>query len=291
MSVRSELVSVVVPLRDGGEHLLAQLDALSRQTYQGTWELVVADNGSVDGSRERVAAWADRLPALRLVDSSDRPGAAHARNVGARHARGEVLAFCDADDVVDAGWLEALVDALVDADVVAGSIDTERLNDPLSRRWRPFLAHDAEPISHGWKPYALSANMAFRASAFRSLGGFSEDYHVGEDVEISWRAQLRGLRFAFAPRAVVHYRYRSGLRPLLRQYLAYGTIGPRLYRDFGRHGMPASPPRSALGPWLRLLGKLPIVLLSRQLRGDVLRRIAFRVGRIRGSLHARVVYL
>ncbi len=134
----------------------------------------------------------------------------------------------------------------------------------------------------------MSASARARSAA---LGGFSLDYSVGEDVEISWRAQLSGHRFAFAPRAVVYYRYRTGLRPLLRQYLAYGTIGPRLYRDFGARGMPGSPPRAAIGPWLRLLAKLPVVVLSRRARGDTLRRIAFRLGRIRGSLDIGTVYL
>lgn len=291
MTFRPTLVSVVVPIRNEAGIVVEQLAALSRQSYDGDWEVIVADNGSTDGSADVIRSWADRLPVLRVIDASTRSGAAHARNTGARHANGDALVFCDADDVVDDRWLAALVEALADADVVAGGIDTVQLNDPLLRRWRPFLAHDSEPISHGWLPYALSANVALRAAAFRQLAGFREDYRVGEDVELSWRAQLSGLRFTFAPAAIVHYRYRRGLRPLLRQYLAYGTIGPRLFRDFRSEGMPASPPRGAVGPWVRLLTKLPLVMLSRGARGDVLRRIAFRLGRIRGSLDARVVYL
>lgn len=284
------LVSVVMPVRDGAELLDEQLAALAGQSYSGAWELLVADNGSTDGSLSVAEAWRDRLPRLRVVDATDRPGAAHARNVAAAAASGDLLVFCDADDVADAGWLEAMVAAAADADVVAGRIETHRLNDELARRWRPFLAHGSEPISHGWLPYALSANAAFRAEVFRALGGFREDYPVGEDVEISWRAQLSSYRLRFAPDAVMHYRYRTALLPLLRQYLAYGTIGPRLYRDFQAAGMPPSPVRAAVRPWLRLLGRLPVALLSRGARGDVLRRIAFRLGRVRGSVDLHVAY-
>lgn len=284
-------VSVVMPVKDGGATIEEQLAALSRQTYPGRWEVVVADNGSTDGTPPLVAGWVDRLPRLRVIDAGDRSGAAHARNAGAAAARGEVLVFCDADDVVEDRWLEELVAATDDAELAAGSIDSRRLNDELLRRWRPPLPDRSLPISHGFLPYALGANLAVRAAAFQTLGGFREDYPVGEDVELTWRAQLAGMQLAFVPGATVHYRYRSGLRALLRQYLAYGTIGPRLYRDFRTVGMPASRVRGAVGPWVRLLARLPFALLDVEARGDVLRRIAFRIGRVRGSLAARVVYL
>jgi glycosyltransferase involved in cell wall biosynthesis len=284
------MVSVVVPVRNCAELLVEQLEALARQTYAGAWEIVVADNGSTDASAAVANQWAERLPQLRVVDASSRPGAAHARNVGASQARGDLLAFCDADDVVSDGWLSALVDALADADVVAGAIDTDRLNDALTRRWRPFTV-GAVPVSHGWLPYGLSANVGFRRPVFQQLEGFREDYRVGEDVEISWRAQLRGLRFTYAPDAVVHYRFRTGLRAMLRQYVGYGTIGPQLYRDFRDTGMPASGVGASLGLWTRLVALLPIAIWSPRARGDVLRRLAFRLGRLRGSVQTHVLYL
>lgn len=291
MPAATPYASVVIPVRDGVSTIGAQLDALSRQDYTGRWEVVVADNGSTDGTQALVAEWSQRLPQLRLVDASGRPGAAAARNAGARQARGDVLVFCDADDVVCPGWLTAMTAATRQADVVGGAIDSHALNDADALRWRPPLPDSSLPISHGFLPYALTASVAFRADVFHQLGGFREDYPAGEDVELLWRAQLAQLRVAFAADAVVQYRYRGGLGPLLRQYLLYGTIGPRLYRDFGVAGMPGSRVRDVVGPWARLLARLPLALLSPARHGDVLRRIAFRVGRIRGSLAARVVYL
>src|SRR5688500_9296124 len=97
--------SVVVPVRDGAATIGEQLAALAQQDFPGSWEVVVADNGSRDGTADVVRSFRDRLPGLRLVDASARPGASHARNAGAAAATGEVLAFCDADDVVDPGWL------------------------------------------------------------------------------------------------------------------------------------------------------------------------------------------
>lgn len=284
-------VSVVIPVRNGSGLIEQQLDALTRQSYDGAWQVIVADNGSDDGTPDVVLRWSEQLPGLRVVDASDRPGAPHARNVGAAAAQGDVLAFCDADDVVAERWLEGLVSAFTDgADLVGGPIDPTCLNDDRSRAWRPATARFALPVSGGFLPYAYGANLAVRSDVLREVGGFDIDFTLGDDVDLCWRAQLAGHRIAFAPGATVHYRYRGGLRALLRQFRAYGTIGPHLYAHHRDVGMPPSPLRPALRQWARLLLTLPLVAGSPDRRGDVLRRLAMRWGRVRGSLRHRVAY-
>src|SRR5204863_103977 len=81
---------------------------LSAQTYSGRWELIVSDNGSTDRTQDIVRSWEGRLPYIRIVDSSDGRGVAHARNVAAA-VGGDLIAFCDADDIVSRQWLEELV--------------------------------------------------------------------------------------------------------------------------------------------------------------------------------------
>src|SRR6185503_17262477 len=100
-----ELMSVVVPVFNEIQLLPFQLDSLAAQDYGGPWELILSDNGSSDGSGALARKWSDRIPGLRVVDSSDRQGGNHARNVGAAQARGDFLVFCDADDVTTPGWL------------------------------------------------------------------------------------------------------------------------------------------------------------------------------------------
>jgi len=284
------LVSVVLPVRNGGLLIQEQLGALSRQTIEGPWELVVADNGSDDGTPDAVRAWTGRLP-LRVVDASDAPGVGHARNVGARAARGDLLAFCDADDIVADRWLEALTAAAsAGAALVSGPIDPTLLNDGVTRAWRPAIARDRLPVSCGFLPYAFGANLAVRADDFAALGGFREDLVTADDVEFCWRAQLAGRSLAFAPGAVVHYRYRTELRDMLRQFSVYGSDAVRLYREYRTAGMPPSPLPAALRRWLRLLLALVASAGDRAARGDVLRRLAMRWGRLKGSLRYRVGY-
>ena len=89
--------------------------------------MVVVDNGSTDAS-VTVGRLGRRFRAVRWIDGSRIPGPGAARNAGVRAAGGDLLAFCDADDMVQPGWLAACVSALADADVAAGVFDFWSLN-------------------------------------------------------------------------------------------------------------------------------------------------------------------
>src|SRR4051794_20497634 len=151
------LVSVIVPVRNGAAVLGQQLAALERQGYRGRWEVVVADNGSSDGTAAVVAEWTGRLP-MRRVAADRRRGINVARNVGVNAANGDLLAFCDADDQVAPGWLEALVETARGADLVGGRLDEETLNqDPRAPR-RPRHPRNRLPTALEFLPFAPGAN-------------------------------------------------------------------------------------------------------------------------------------
>ena len=111
------IVSVVLCVRNGANTIDAQLEGLARQDYEGSWELVLVDNASTDGTRARVEAWRARLPQLRVVEESV-VGSGGARNRGSRAVIGTRIACCDADDVVSPAWLREMLAALDRFDVV-----------------------------------------------------------------------------------------------------------------------------------------------------------------------------
>lgn len=217
---RPDLVSVIIPARDSEATLAEQLEALRGQDHPGAWELILADNGSTDATTavfDRVAGPGSPAGSpwtgARVVDASVRPGSAHARNVGASAARGDLLCFCDADDVVDASWLAELVRVAADHHLVGGRLETEALNSARVRSWRPTPATTAEAAPD----FVPSSNMAIWADCFEALGGFDEDFLKSHDVELSKRAQAAGADIGFAPGALVHYRLRATLGGLARQ--------------------------------------------------------------------------
>lgn len=285
------LVSVVVPVRNGEEHLGEQLDALAAQTYPGHWELVVVDNGCTDDSMGLVECRRDRLPTVRIVDARERRGLNHARNRGAEASAGDYLVFCDADDVVDPGWLAALVEAGRRADLVAGAIDHERLNDPVVRAWRPRGAETDLPVAHGFLPVISGGNCGVWADVARQVG-WDESFRYGStDAEFSWRVQLAGHTVAFEPRAVLRQRYRAGLAPMMGQYYRYGRSEPQLYRRFRRYGMRRPSGRDGLHAWKLLVRRTPDVLGTVERRGHWLRLLALRTGRLVGSVRWGVPFL
>ncbi len=128
-------ISVILPVLNGAATLEAQLGSLAHQTYRGRWELIIADNGSSDKTREIAEAWRLRLRTMVVLDASGRPGPAAARNAAARVARGDIFAFCDADDVASPRWLEACAAASDQHQFIGGGLDYYSLN-PSAPPWK-----------------------------------------------------------------------------------------------------------------------------------------------------------
>jgi glycosyltransferase involved in cell wall biosynthesis len=287
-------VSVVVPVHDAATTLGEQLRALVAQDYAGDWELVVVDNGSVDGSPEVARQGLTRMPGARLLHASRngaRNGAAQARNAGAATARGDLLAFCDADDVVSAGWLRALVIAARRGDVVAGRLEDETLNRAGVRAWHDTPSWEASDPLHTFLPSVSAGNCGVWRDVFNGLGGFDERGVAGEDRDFAWRAQLAGHRLVHAPDALVAYRYREGLRATARQQFDYGRSLPDLFRRFATAGMARSSAADALRGWAWALATVPALTWSRRHRGRWVRRTAWRAGHVVGSLRHRRMFL
>ena len=286
-------VSVVMPAFNAAKTISRQLDALARQTTEVRWELIVADNGSTDTTAEVVSRWAGTVPALRVVDASDGRGPSYARNFGARQATGELLLFCDADDVVDPGWIAAMVAAWRGgADLLGGRLDVETRNDPDVLMWRGPIQDTGLPVAYGFMPYSISANFGCTAEAFRRFNGFDESIlsASGEDVDICWRAQMQGYTLAFVPNAVVAYLFRHDLGGALRQALGYGASIPGLYKAYRDDGFPRPPLRQQARRIRRHLRKAPMLLQGRGPRGWWLWQSAFLLGRLKGAIENRVLF-
>jgi glycosyltransferase involved in cell wall biosynthesis len=298
-------VSVVVPAYNAAATLAEQLEALAIQQYKDDWEVVIADNGSTDGTADVARRYRPRFKAFTLIDGGPRRGHSSPRNAGAKAARGELLAYCDADDVVAPGWLQAMADAACHYDLIGGWLDARPLNNDSTRSWHRPWPTDRLP---SWLlPCAVSANFAIWADVLRDLGGWSSEYEAGgEDTELSYRAQLAGYRLGFAPDAVVYYRYRSGLWQTARQAYVIGVNTEKILRDFtflrdGKHPgddeatMDPSDDnhgralRRALGRTAWLATRLPYLVGSRRHRGQWISVAAQYLGRLSGAARYRLL--
>jgi glycosyltransferase involved in cell wall biosynthesis len=280
-------LSAVMPCLDAQATIATQLDALSRQRWQPGWELVIADNGSNDATRAIVDRYGDRLP-LRVVDASGRRGDGHARNVGAAAAGGSVLVFCDADDEVGDGWLEAIARALGEHEVVASLAETGKLNEPWARAARdenpeglprlPFPPH---------LPFGSTYGLGVRREVHERVGGFDESLAALADVDYTIRLQLAGATIGFEPAAVVHYRQRDTLGGIHRQARMYARDFACLQKRYADGPVGRSWTWPARG-WLGLLRALPEVR-DRAGRARLAWLAGWQLGRIEGSVRYGVL--
>jgi GT2 family glycosyltransferase len=191
--------SVLVPHFNQTRLLALCLDSLERQTFpRRRFEIIVADNGTPGG----VAGIAARHPNVRFLKAEER-GAAAARNAAMRAARGEALAFIDADCLAAPDWLERGLEGLAAAPLSGGAIRVgvadERRLTPVEAFERLFAFRQRVYVER--KGFAATANLFARAAAARAIGPFTNG--LSEDVDWCRRAGALGFRLAFNDRAVV----------------------------------------------------------------------------------------
>lgn len=255
------VVSVIVPVRNGGEHVRGLVDALAAQTVSlGRFELLVGDDGSTDGALLGLEA---RHPWLRVLPGPPLNSYA-ARNRAARAARGAVLAFSDVDCRPEPGWLEAGRAALEDGDVAAGRV---RLTPP--ERPTVWTLLEAETtIDHEAQVRAglgATANLFLRRDLLERLGGFDEGLPSGGDWDLVRRCAAVGARLVYAPDAVVLHSACGGRVYLRKAWFRARWAGTRAALAGGRPDLLAALAPQAALVMSRRRGGRPLGLDRRRL--------------------------
>jgi GT2 family glycosyltransferase len=209
------LVSVVIVAFNSGPALHRCIDSLGRGGAD--LEIIVVDNG--DEELE--------LADVEVLRPGRNLGYAGGCNLGAEHARGDVLLFLNPDTVVEEGAVAELARSVSEDGVGAAMGRLLLLSDPAVLNSRGAVIHIAglgwssghgEPASTVTEPmeitYANGSVLAMPRALFEELGGFTEElflYH--EDLELGWRARMRGQRIVLNPAADVLHEYEHARNP------------------------------------------------------------------------------
>lgn len=215
-------ISVIVPVLNGGEAVRRLAASLLAQDYPGPKpEILFVDNGSTDGTPERLAA----LPVTLLAEP--KPGAPAARNRGARAAAGEILVFTDHDCQAERRWLRELAAPFRDPSVGGAAGETVATpSQSWAARYLAWIRHNSAEASLARPvfPFAATANLAVRRTLHEQLGGFDESLHNTDDVDFTFRLiRGAGARIVFVRRAIVFHEERIDGRQLARRYRQYGA--------------------------------------------------------------------
>ena len=292
-------LSVIIPCLNAEPTIAIQLDALANQHWSRPWEVIISDNGSTDNSMEIVKTYQNRLPNLRIVDSSARKRQSYALNAGAKASTATSLAFCDADDWVAPGWIAELGEALLQYDVVYGRMCFDKFNTPkeaevFARRWEDGL-YKGQFLPHGG-----GANTGVKRSVHEAIGGFDECLPRFADGDYYWRLQMEGFKLHHVPTAVYQYRI-CRVRPSLPYLYHRGSTAAacdywlyKKYRPLGITKDMILPPhrtlKRSLASWLHLVRTMAwSCLRSGETREVWLQHFAEKTGEIVGQFQGRLM--
>jgi glycosyltransferase involved in cell wall biosynthesis len=215
-------VSVVISTYNRCDALAAAVESVASQDAGGvTYEMILVDNNSTDGTRDAAAALTARHPGLLRYVFEPRQGLSYGRNAGIAAARGRIIALTDDDVRVAGDWVArivAVLDANPHVDYLGGKVLPRWTTAPppwlVGHHWSPLALQDyaGEHIeSSADRPVCfVGANLAFRREVFDRVGLFNPRLQrvkdgIGstEDHELQlrvWRAGMRGL---YAPDVIV----------------------------------------------------------------------------------------
>lgn len=216
------IFSVIVPVLNDAARLERCLASIRANRYDPHFiQLIVADNGSVDDSpvvARRLGATVLSLPGVRV---------ATLRNAAAHDAKGDILAFIDADHEIVPDWLARASEAFKDATVVGAGA---AYSSPRNGNWvqRMYNGLRGPTKGRGQTDWLGSGNLAVRRTAFERVGGFDESLQTCEDVDLCQRLKTEGVLLADERLESVHLGDPQTLGAILRGELWRGRDNLRV---------------------------------------------------------------
>jgi glycosyltransferase involved in cell wall biosynthesis len=184
---RPPLVTVVTPAYNIAKYVGETVDSVLRQSFHD-FEYLVVDDGSTDNSVDVVKAHVGDDPRFRLVQGEHR-GVGAARNAGIREAKGQYIAFLDADDRWHPKFLERQLQLIQSLPPDVGAVFCRsRLvleNGTLVfLQWQRAGRYDFDDVLVNSNPARNGSSLLIRKSCFADVGGFDEDLHRLEDLDM-----------------------------------------------------------------------------------------------------------
>lgn len=240
------LASLVIPNWNGVNLLKICLPSLKKQTFKD-FEVIIVDNGSVDGSVEFVK---QNFPNFKLIKNKKNLGFATAVNQGIKKASGRYIILINNDTELDENCLGYLTSAAKDHPEV-GFVAAKMLNFyqrniiDSAGDYIDMVGH-ANNIGSGQKDgpkyqkedyvfLVTGGGGLFKREVFRKVGYFDEDYFAYmEDVDLCLRAQLQGFKGWYEPKAVIYHiqKATSSKNPSFLGYLQFRNMTQTIIKDF-----------------------------------------------------------
>ena len=224
-SSNSVQVSVIVPSWNSSKTIQRCLQALQDQTGDCPYEIIVVDS-STDGTSEMVAR---HFPTVRLLHFSDRCFPGDARNLGIAQARGQILAFTDADCIVERDWIVTLVEAHKNPSPnIGGSVDIGNPERPVT--WAAYFCEFSQWIPQSESRHMVeipTCNLSLKRWIFEQHGPFLAGTRCS-DTAFHWKLGQAGFPPLFVPAIRISHLNIDQLRRFLRHEFHLGWAFARI---------------------------------------------------------------
>ena len=226
--------SVIIATYNRKSLLASCLSSMAEQEFNGSYEVLVVDDGSTDGTEGMVADFLHRYPVPLSYFRQKNQGEVAARNKGIAQARGEVIAFLDDDHVATKTWLQDICRSLEDRDVGGVSGRGRAVAGPelISKYLCFHRMHEAPQIEGGEVLYLVLGNSAFRREVVEKVGPLDAAFNAffkgiagggGEDTEFSIRIRKMGYRLAYDPLAVTDHHQKTSFKGVMKERFNFGV--------------------------------------------------------------------
>ena len=228
--------TIIVPVYNGQSTIKLCVESLLASDYpKDQLEIIIVDNASNDETREIV----EKYPIKCFTEQ--RKTSYAARNNGIRNSTGSIIAFTDADCIVDQEWLRNGVNRFVNSNAhgeknigaIAGRIEAYQPWSIIEKYTAHANVLDQEKILAKARRLA-TCNAFFKREVFDKYGLFDEELYSGGDTEMSWRLISHGYAISYCEEAVIFHKHRSNLLDLYLQFFKYGYGSVFLFRKYNK---------------------------------------------------------
>jgi glycosyltransferase involved in cell wall biosynthesis len=234
--MNSNFISIVIPAKNAQDTVSKCLESVLNLKYPD-FEIIVVNDGSTDNTQNILAGY----KGIKVLNTPG-VGPSKARNIGIGQAKGEFVAFTDADCVLEPNWLSELSRGFVGDEVagVGGIQKSPEDDSSFAKAIYDFLrtfGFIAGYMKSGTKlretAHNPACNVMYRKSILLESGGFQENLWPAEDVELDYKLRKKGYKLLFNPKAqVYHYRAQT-LSGFLKMMFRYGYSQGVLIRKYG----------------------------------------------------------
>ena len=217
------MISIIIPTFDRPQALQKCISALSLQQYDGQWEVIVVDDAGIHDLLPVIAGFEKRIN-ITLVRQACNKGPASARNVGARQANGEYLAFLDDDCEPDTNWVHALAIKLRKSVLLGGCTENRLSKNIYSEASQLLVSYLYSHFKDTPWYFFTSNNFAMDKESFLSIGGFDESFKTsaGEDRAFCAQWIKRGYQLEYVPDALIWHSHELTLSSFCFLHTKYG---------------------------------------------------------------------